>query len=102
MVECIYQIVITISYLLLLQIFWSLGTKIKTDEENEALVEVEVEDFDEEAETNARIWNQLVRQGSPEANEFRIEGSVASSHSAAVSSTKRKTLAANIDSSINS
>jgi hypothetical protein len=54
---------------LLLQILWVLGKKLeKLIPELEVYAETVMQEFDEEAEIMARIWNQLVRQGSPESD----------------------------------
>ena len=58
----------TIAQLLLTSIFWDLAAK-PTQEEQQALATetdehfdtVEVEDFDEDAEIQARIWNRFIR-----------------------------------------
>jgi hypothetical protein len=86
--EGITQIVITLSYLLLLQIFWVLGTKLKQEEFKDAnqldqpvLSEPVVQEFDEEAETMALIWNQIVRDATPNSQKFKMTESVSVSSS---------------------
>ena len=48
---------------LLCVIFWQLGTKVEVDETDgeTSYGEVQVEEFDEEAELQARIWNGFTR-----------------------------------------
>jgi hypothetical protein len=81
--ESASQVVITISYLLLLKIFWQLGTKVEPRNsyvsvpEEIRLSEPELEEFDEDSETMALIWNQLVRK-TQEADHLRLTGSVTS------------------------
>lgn len=67
----------TISQLLLVQIFWSLGSKRKAQKppamKKPSIVEVVVEDFDEDAELQANIWNSLCRKlEDGEENKFLI------------------------------
>lgn len=44
-------------------ILWDLGTKVEEEEtrESESEVSVVVEDFDEAAETHAKIWNLFAK-----------------------------------------
>jgi hypothetical protein len=49
------------SQVLLCVIFWNLGTSTKEEDEDDVF-EVEIEDFDEDAELQANIWNSLVRK----------------------------------------
>jgi hypothetical protein len=51
----VYQMGVSYSALLLCKIFWSLGTAVH--KENDKVVEVEVQDFDEDAEMQAGLWN---------------------------------------------
>jgi hypothetical protein len=48
-----------ISQLCLCAILWDLGSNPETEEEEET--SILVEDFDEEAEVQAKIWNKFMR-----------------------------------------
>lgn len=51
-----------ISEALLFNIFWDLGNKIERETaERSSFVEIKAEDFDEDAELQANMWNSLVR-----------------------------------------
>lgn len=43
-------------------ILWDLGTKVEEEETRESEVSVVVEDFDEAAETHAKIWNLFAKE----------------------------------------
>lgn len=62
--------------MLLTQIFWGLGQKIGRAEEAEEEDRINIEDFDEDAELQANMWNSLVQQSrnSAEENNFRVTG----------------------------
>jgi len=51
----------------LILIFWDLGSVPEADEmlnESQGFVPIRVEEFDEEAEMQARIWNRFMRHYS--------------------------------------